>query len=129
MNEAKFTDFCVEMGVGNLSLIKRLFLAMDDDNTGALEAGEFLSALRLMCDGKLDKKRRKRRDEFAFRIFDDDRGGLIELPELEDGRCIGVREITLVVGPAAPEQGGGSASYMPATRVTAVTRDVDACRS
>ena len=84
MNEAKFTDFCVEMGVGNLSLIKRLFLAMDDDNTGALEAGEFLSALRLMCDGKLDKKRRKRRDEFAFRIFDDDRGGLIELPELED---------------------------------------------
>jgi Ca2+-binding EF-hand superfamily protein len=78
MNEDQFCDFCVEMGLGNRMIIKRLFLCMDDDNTGALESFEFVRGLRAMCDGTLKDKDRL---QFAFHLFDEDRGGLIELDE------------------------------------------------
>jgi Ca2+-binding EF-hand superfamily protein len=78
MNEDQFSDFCVEMGLGNRTLIKRLFLCMDDDNTGALESFEFVRGLRAMCDGTFKDKERL---QFAFHLFDEDRGGLIELDE------------------------------------------------
>jgi Ca2+-binding EF-hand superfamily protein len=78
MNEDQFSDFCVEMGLGNKPIIKRLFLCMDDDNTGALESFEFVRGLRAMCDGTFKDKDRL---QFAFHLFDEDRGGLIELDE------------------------------------------------
>jgi Ca2+-binding EF-hand superfamily protein len=81
MNEGQFGDFCVEMGLGNRMLIKRLFLCMDDDNTGALESFEFVRGLRAMCDGTFKDRDRM---QFAFHLFDEDRGGLIELDEVVD---------------------------------------------
>lgn len=78
MNEDQFRNFCVEMGLSNREIIKRLFLCMDDDNTGALESFEFVRGLRAMCDGTFQDEDRM---QFAFHLFDEDRGGLIELDE------------------------------------------------
>ena len=49
MNQDQFQRFCEEMGLVNQEMSRRLFLAMDDDNTGAMEAYEFLAGIRKMC--------------------------------------------------------------------------------
>ena len=74
MNQATFQAFCEEMGMVNPEMTKRLFLAMDDDNTGAMEATEFLNGLRMMCDDSGGGEAwKEKRVEFAFNLFDLDR--------------------------------------------------------
>ena len=82
MNHSQFGDFCLEMGLANQGLVRRLFAAFDEDGCGALEPHEFVLGLRLMCDyGYRDESRRI---QFAFHLLDEDRGGLVELDEAEN---------------------------------------------
>ena len=81
MNQSQFDDFCVEMGMADAQLARRLFAAMDDDGCGALEPHEFVIGLQIMCDHSY--KDAKARQRFAFHLFDEDRGGLVELQEAE----------------------------------------------
>ena len=80
VNQRAFQAFCEEMGMINPEMTRRLFLAIDDDNTGAVEAHEFLRAIRLMCDdssGDGSEGWKKARMQFAFNLFDEDREKVI----------------------------------------------------
>ena len=69
MNQDQFQRFCEEMGLVNQEMSRRLFLAMDDDNTGAMEAYEFLAGIRKMCDESGGASWLKERIKFAFMLF------------------------------------------------------------
>jgi Ca2+-binding EF-hand superfamily protein len=83
MNQIKFQMFCEEMGMVNPEMTRRLFLAMDDDNTGAMESTEFLNGLRLMCDESGGAPWMKKRIEFAFNLFDLDREKTVDQAEIK----------------------------------------------
>ena len=85
MNERQFTELCVEMAMINRELICRLFHAFDNDNTGALELPEFAEGLRRMCEFRRDRdsKAEAKRTAFAFRLLDEDGGGLVEMSEVQ----------------------------------------------
>ena len=84
MNQATFQAFCEEMGMVNPEMTKRLFLAMDDDNTGAMEATEFLNGLRMMCDDSGGGAAwKEKRVEFAFNLFDLDREKTVDQSEIK----------------------------------------------
>jgi hypothetical protein len=70
MNQAAFERFCEDMGTVNADWSARLFLAMDDDNTGSIEASEFLLALRLLCDESGGEAWRQKRLQFCFNLID-----------------------------------------------------------
>eukprot|EP01051_Picozoa_sp_SAG22_P005091 SAG22_NODE_293_length_12891_cov_17.337242_6_plen_2071_part_00 len=82
------------MGLTSHELVTRLFHSFDDDNTGALELLEFVQGLRRMCEYRRDRghyrrdkdfeRAEKKRNEFAFRLLDQDRGGLVEMSEVQD---------------------------------------------
>eukprot|EP01050_Picozoa_sp_SAG11_P019286 SAG11_NODE_3048_length_2733_cov_1.307897_1_plen_197_part_00 len=79
----QFTRFCEEMGLVNEEMSRRLFLAMDDDNTGAMEAHEFLHGIRLMCDESGGQTWLTKRIEFAFNLFDLDREQTVDQSEIK----------------------------------------------
>ena len=83
MNQNGFQMLCEEMGMVSPEMSKRLFLAMDDDNTGAMEATEFLHGLRLMCDESGGEQWKKKRVEFAFNLFDLDREKTVDQSEIK----------------------------------------------
>lgn len=64
-------------------MTKRLFLAMDDDNTGAMEATEFLHGLRMMCDESGGEAWKEQRVQFAFNLFDLDREKTVDQSEIK----------------------------------------------
>ncbi len=74
LNQSGFESLCREMGVVNADWGARLFAAIDADNTGAIDAFEFLSGLRVMgalpqpqsSSGDADAQRR----QLAFRMLD-----------------------------------------------------------
>lgn len=71
------------MGLVNEEMSKRLFLAMDDDKTGAMEAHEFLAGIRKMCDESGGKTWLEQRINFAFMLFDLDREGTVDQSEVK----------------------------------------------
>jgi Ca2+-binding EF-hand superfamily protein len=85
MNQSQFTKFLAEMEMTNSELVPRLFHVFDRDNTGALEVVELAEGLRLMCEYSYNEPQAaERRNRFAFHLLDQDRGGLVEVSEVED---------------------------------------------
>ena len=73
MNQDMFQQFCEEMGLGNEELSRRLFYAMDANNTGAMEAHEFLVGIWKMCGRPTSGEHQQWPDEqvkFAFNLLD-----------------------------------------------------------
>ena len=75
LNQSGFEVLCREMGLVNADWGARLFAAIDVDNTGAIDAFEWLHGLRVMgamrqsqssSDGDADAQRRR----LAFRMLD-----------------------------------------------------------
>ena len=75
LNQSGFEVMCREMGLVNADWGARLFAAIDVDNTGAIDAFEWLHGLRVMgalrqsqssSDGDGDAQRRR----LAFRMLD-----------------------------------------------------------
>lgn len=83
LSEAQFEGLCIEMGLVNTDWSERLFAAVDDDVTGALDIYEFLAGLRKMCDVD-DAKMETARSTFAFTMFDLDRGGTLQTVEVKE---------------------------------------------
>lgn len=83
LSQAQFEKLCTEMGLINSDWSERLFAAIDEDVTGALDIYEFLSGLRIMCDMEAEELASKRYT-FAFRMFDLDRGGTLQPIEIKE---------------------------------------------
>ena len=64
---------------------RAVFYALDDDNTGAMEAPEFLLGLRrLLIVHDHNERWTNERMTFAFNLFDKDRGNFVEQEEIRD---------------------------------------------
>jgi Ca2+-binding EF-hand superfamily protein len=69
LSHVQFRKLCMDMNLGSAALADRLFAAMDDDNTGALDVHEFFAGMQALhyAEGQALK-------EFAFNLFNVDRG-------------------------------------------------------
>lgn len=85
LSEEQFTELCTAMGMVNTSWAERLFAAMDEDGTGAMDVFEFLAGLRRMCDaqGRGAKDWPAKRLQFAFNMFDLDKSESLDEAEVE----------------------------------------------
>ena len=83
MNQAGFQGFCEEVGTVNDELTRRLFLAIDDDNTGSIDCAEFLAGLRLLCDESGGEPWKKKRIQFCFNLIDGERNEIVDAAQIK----------------------------------------------
>ena len=86
MGEQQFEVFAQEMNLPSHDITRRLFMAFDDDNTGALDNYEFFLGLRAMNGYIADADHI---DRFAFTFFntelvDGERDDVINMKEIEN---------------------------------------------
>jgi Ca2+-binding EF-hand superfamily protein len=82
LNHVGFQSLCHDLLLGSHDISNRLFAAMDNDNTGAVDVHEFWKGLRCMHDtGSVD---RQQRVEFAFNLFNVERTDTGELDDRVD---------------------------------------------
>ena len=89
MNQRAWQAFCEQMGLVDAAMTRRLFLAADNDSTGAVEAHEFLRAVRLMADdwsaggGEGSAAWDTARLQFAFDLIDEGGEGTVSSAQIK----------------------------------------------
>ena len=80
LRQEKFDELAQDLGMINPEISERLFLALDDDNTGVMECGEFIHGMRLLVGEERGKHAVKfeERIHFAYRLFDKDYGSRLK---------------------------------------------------